>query len=145
MSQPQIAVVNTRADAPSRGRALASAGFAANYPGSLVQQAYQDKIKSAVVKRKARTCSSDTDTCLTACTMWDPCGTIWEDTHLQLRHRCLLAQQLLGPDMQGLVHLGSTDPAQGGSMGESTPRQPAGQGVTQALELIQVAVAAQDC
>jgi len=47
--------------------------------------------------------------------------------------------------MQSLVHLGGTDPAQGGSMGEPTTRQPPGQGVTQTLELIQVAVAAQDC
>lgn len=77
--------------------------------------------------------------------MRHPCGTIREETHLQLRHRCLLAQQLLGPDVQSLVHLGSTDPAQGGGMGEPTPRQPPGQGVTQALELIRVAVAAQDC
>ncbi len=47
--------------------------------------------------------------------------------------------------MQSLVHLGSADPAQGGGMSEPTPGQPAGQGVTQALELIQVAVAAQHC
>ena len=32
----------TRADAPSRGRALVSAGVAGNHRGSLVHEAYRD-------------------------------------------------------------------------------------------------------
>ena len=47
--------------------------------------------------------------------------------------------------MQGLVNLGGTDPAESGSMGQPPIGQAACQGVTQALELVQVAVAAQHC
>lgn len=67
------------------------------------------------------------------------------DTDLELSHRGFLAEQLFGPHMQGLVNLGSADPAQCGSMSQASIRQAACQGVTQALELVQVAVAAQHC
>ena len=66
-------------------------------------------------------------------------------TDLELSHRSLLAEQLLGPHMQSLVNLGCTDPAQGGSMRQASIGQPAGKGITQALKLVQVAVAAQHC
>ena len=45
--------------------------------------------------------------------------------------------------MQGLVHLGCADPAQGGRVCQAPIGQAARQGIAQALELIQVAVAAQ--